>query len=139
MHIVLDTNVLVSALLSPASFPARILALVLAGRVALCVDARILDEYEDVLSRPEFGFDAERVRDLIEFITREALPVQGVPSPVAGPDAEDMPFVEVCLAGPANCVVTGNFKHFPPSIQSVVKVMSPKEFVDMFVRGDPTV
>jgi predicted nucleic acid-binding protein len=59
-----------------------------------------------------------------------------VPSPVSGPDAADMPFVEVCLGGPAECVVTGNFKHFTPAIRKVVNVLSPKEFVAAFTHSE---
>ena len=132
MRIVLDTNVLVSALLAPSSAPARILSLVFARKVTLCVDTRIFLEYEEVLSRPVFPFKQESVAALLNFIRCEAVTVHGVPSPVSGPDADDMPFVEVCLAGPAVCVVTGNFKHFPPAVRKVVKVMSPREFVEVF-------
>lgn len=133
MHIVLDTNVLVSALLSPASAPARVLAWVLAGRIVLCADARILAEYADVLRRPEFHFNRSQVDEVLDFIRREAVPVQGLPSPVSGPDPDDMSFVEVCLAGPAQCVVTGNFKHFPASIRKLVRVVTPADFGAAFL------
>ncbi|MCL2341378.1 MAG: putative toxin-antitoxin system toxin component, PIN family [Proteobacteria bacterium] len=135
MRIVLDTNVLVSALLSPASFPARILAWVLSGDVALCVDARILAEYENVLSRPEFGFNPAHIRDLLDFIHREAIPTPALASPALSPDPADMVFIEVCLGGAARRIVTGTLKHFPSAVQEVVTVMSPKEFVTTFLKN----
>jgi predicted nucleic acid-binding protein len=55
LKIVVDTNVLVSALLRPGSLPGRVLDLVLARRVGLALDHRIFTEYDAVLSRPEFG------------------------------------------------------------------------------------
>ena len=57
MRIVLDTNVLVSALLSPHGAPAAVLQLVVTGRVVLCFDARVLSEYREVLRREKFDFD----------------------------------------------------------------------------------
>ena len=134
MYIVLDTNVLVSALLSPASAPARVLAWALAGDIVLCTDARILAEYADVLHRPEFHFSRTRVSEVLDFICRESVPVQGVASPVSGPDPDDMAFVEVCLAGPAECVVTGNLKHYPEKIRKLIRVMTPADFVTAFLK-----
>ncbi|MCH7571195.1 MAG: putative toxin-antitoxin system toxin component, PIN family, partial [Deltaproteobacteria bacterium] len=52
MRVVLDTNVLVSALLRPAGPPARILDLILGRQVTLALDNRIFDEYRNVLALP---------------------------------------------------------------------------------------
>ena len=134
MYLVLDTNVLVSALLSPASPPARVLAWVLSGEITLCTDARILGEYADVLRRPEFPFDRVRIDEVLGFIRRASLPVQGVASPISGPDPDDMAFVEVCLAGPAEVIVTGNLKHYPPAMCRRIRVMNPSDFVSSFLR-----
>ena len=55
IRIVVDTNILVSALLQPRGFPAEILIEALAGeRVQLCVSADIYAEYEEVIRRPRF-------------------------------------------------------------------------------------
>lgn len=135
MYLVLDTNVLVSALLSPSSAPARILAWVMSGEIILCADARILTEYTEVLKRPEFRFNPARVGEVLDYVGRESVPVQGVACPVTGPDPDDMAFVEVGLAGPAECVVTGNLKHYPPPIREHVRVLTPAEFVTFFLRS----
>jgi putative PIN family toxin of toxin-antitoxin system len=58
MRIVLDTNVIVSALLAKESNPSAILQLVLEGVITLCIDDRILAEYGRVLRRPKFPFSA---------------------------------------------------------------------------------
>ena len=55
MRVVLDTNVLVSGLLTPSGPCGQIVELVLDGVLDLCVDGRILDEYEDVLRRPKLA------------------------------------------------------------------------------------
>ena len=51
MKIVLDTNVLVSGILSPNGPPAAVLRALLTERVTLCFDERIVSEYRDVLTR----------------------------------------------------------------------------------------
>lgn len=56
MRIVLDTNVLLSGLLSPSGPPGNIARLITTGAVRVCYDARILVEYRQVLLRPTFPF-----------------------------------------------------------------------------------
>ena len=67
MRIVLDTNVLVAGLLSPHGNPAAILNLLLSDAVTLCLDGRILDEYRSVLQRAKFGFEIERVDEILSY------------------------------------------------------------------------
>lgn len=80
MRIVLDTNIIVSALMTPNGDPARILDLVIAGRATLLLDERILDEYREVLRRKKFGFDFELVDDLIALLDRFGEYVSSEPS-----------------------------------------------------------
>ena len=134
MKIVLDTNVLVAGLLSPFGTPAQALQLILAGKVDLCVDARILTEYRDVLARPKFGFDADAVADLMEFIEQIAETVAPTPWGLELPDPADAMFLEVAHAGQADYLVTGNLKHFPARKRRQVKVVTPAQFID-----EPTV
>jgi len=111
LQIVLDTNVLVSGLLSPHGAPARILNLVINGNVNLVLDARIFDEYSDVLRRKKFSFPEDSVNEIISFIRREGRFVSPVPVTCTIPDPGDLPFIEVSLH--ANIpVVTGNIRHF---------------------------
>ncbi len=128
MRIVLDTNVLVSALLAPESIPSRVLALMLAGEIKLLVDERILAEYRDVLARPRFKFESAMVEALLQQIERDADHVAAAPFTSAVPDREDLPFVEVALSGQADAIVTGNLRHFPASLG--VTVLSPRALVE---------
>jgi uncharacterized protein len=68
MLLVLDTHVLVSALLSPFSPPARVLGLVLTGEARLAYDDRVPAEYREAPARPKFGFAPEDVADLLAFL-----------------------------------------------------------------------
>ena len=68
MRVALDTNVLVSGLLSPHGNCGEIVRMVSAGKVIPCHDARILSEYKEVLRRPKFPFRKEEIASLIDFI-----------------------------------------------------------------------
>ena len=71
MKVVVDTNVIVSALLNTHGIPAQILALILGGKLRILYDNRILFEYYDVISREDFCFDTGVVDDLISYFRNE--------------------------------------------------------------------
>jgi len=131
MKIVLDTNVLVSALLSAFGPSARVLDLLLAGEVRLVYDDRILAEYRQVLARPKFRFDPQAVKDLLAYLTAEGEFVVARPFDFAQgdvPDPADLPFLEVAAHAGA-MLVTGNRRHFPEADCGSVQVLSPAEFL----------
>lgn len=130
MRVVVDTNVLVSGLLSPFGPPGVIVSLTAAGRLSLCYDARILAEYAEVLHRPSFPFDAEAVTALTTQIEAGGVLASPVPLMKRLPDAADEPFLEVAMAASARYLVTGNAAHFPPECRSGVRVVSPRQFID---------
>lgn len=129
-RIVLDTNVLVSALLSPLGAPAQVWSLVEQGVVQVCVDQRILLEYHDVLSRPEFKIPTHEVNTILAFIEDEAEVVMPKPLPLLTSDRDDQKFVEVALAAHASYLVTGNLKHFSGLHKYSLHVVSPRGFLE---------
>jgi len=135
MKIALDTNVIVSGLLSPFSTPARIVMMAASGGLELCYDGRILSEYREVLSRPKFGFEKEDVDDLLEQI--EFCGYAAVPRPLIHklPDSDDEPFLEAALGGSASCLVTGNLKHYPVKAREGMPVVNPSDFITKFHPG----
>lgn len=131
--VVLDTNILVSALLSPFGQPARVLDLVLTGEVRLAFDDRLMAEYREVLARPKFGFRQEDVQALIDYLLAEGEPVVALPLFVTLPDSDDLPFLEV--AAQANAVlVTGNKAHYQGA-PTIAVVLTPREFLDLWGRS----
>jgi uncharacterized protein len=112
MRIVLDTNVLVSGLLSPHGPPGRILDSIVSGAVGLLVDDRILREYAEVLTRPRFGFDRATALELVDFLAEASEHVDSSQVSVSLADQDDAPFLEVAIAGGADALVTGNIRHF---------------------------
>ena len=133
--IVLDTNVLVSGLLQPRGRPARIVGLALARRVRLAVDARILAEYRDVIRRPELRIDPILSSAVLRRIETTSLRVAPRPLERRLPDPDDEPFLEVALAANVEHLVTGNVRHFPPSLRGGMSVLSPAEWLNRFREG----
>jgi putative PIN family toxin of toxin-antitoxin system len=125
MKVVVDTNVLISALLSPAGPPAQILNLVLNGRLTVLYDNRMLSEYREVMRRPKFRFEADAVEALLEFIGAEGEYVVAEPQPAPIKDEDDRAFYEVALSGGARRLVTGNASHYPRD----KRIVSPAEFL----------
>jgi uncharacterized protein len=129
MTVVLDTNVLVSALINPTGVPATILSLLLNGRLTVLYDNRILGEYKEVLSRPKFHFKKNLILQLLDYVRHEGEFVAAEPLRVPSVSEDDKMFYEVARAGKAQFLVTGNKKHFPN--EDIVR--TPKEFVDLYL------
>jgi putative PIN family toxin of toxin-antitoxin system len=128
MIVVLDTNVLVSALLRPFGPPARVLDLDLAGEVRLAYDDRLLAEYRQVLARPRFGLVVHDVTHLLDYLAADGLPVVARPLAISLPDPDDLPFLEVAVEAGA-VLVTGNRRHFPAEVCGDVRVLTPADFL----------
>ncbi len=133
MNIVLDTNVLVSGILTSFGPPAAILRAVLTERVVVCFDERILSEYRDVLARGKFAFDRQLVEELLAFLEAAGLPILAPPLDLTLPDPADQMFIEVAVFGNADFLVTGNLKHFPKTARQGIAVVSPREFVEVLL------
>ena len=71
-RVVLDTNVIVSALLVPAGTQAAVLLLALQGQVALYITSPVLDEYEEVLRRPRLKLQPQQIEEALAAIRKVA-------------------------------------------------------------------
>jgi putative PIN family toxin of toxin-antitoxin system len=135
MRVVIDSNVVVSAMLSPHAPPAQVVRLALQGDLGLIHDDRILAEYREVLSRPTFDFDAEDVRAMLEGIEWIGETVFASPLSVELPDADDLPFLEAAAAARADALVTGNTRHYHPvKGRHDVRVLTPRELLDLLPK-----
>lgn len=125
MRIVIDTNVLVSALLKVGSVPDRALEAVWSrapsnalGSMAVLYDLRMAAEYRTVLERPKFAaISRDRIEELLRRVIERGTAIDAVPR-WDGPmtDDDDRVFVEVALAGRADALVTGNGRHYPTNL-----------------------
>ena len=130
MRIVLDTNVLVSAILSPFGAPAGIFNAILSGQLILLYDDRIIAEYREVLNRPKFDFEKNLISDILDFIEVKGERILAIPINVKLPDPFDLPFVEVAITGKASFLITGNKKHFPVKLPNI-QILTPSAFLDI--------
>ena len=129
MKVVIDTNVLVSALLKPKSKPAKILRLVIQGNIEIIVNDHILAEYYEVPHRPKFRLNPKEVDIIMDFFHSFGIKPPALPQIIDLPDPSDAPFVEAAIAGRADAIVTGNQKHFPDEQCKGILVASPSEFL----------
>jgi putative PIN family toxin of toxin-antitoxin system len=138
MKIVLDTNVLVSGLLTPFGPSGKIVRMVSAGELILYIDARILSEYQEVLHRPKFKFNKDHISILLDFIKLYGQFVSSLPLKNRLPDPDDEPFLEVAIAGKVRSLITGNIVHYPPSSRGGIKIFSPSEFLEFLRKQNST-
>ncbi len=134
IRIVLDTNVLVSGLLSDRAAPGQIVDLITAGEIELSCDTRILAEYREVLARPDLNINQSKAEDVLQHIELTALHVRPKAWPEELPDPDDEPFLAVAEAAGADCLVTGNLRHFPAKARRSVRVLSPRQFLDVLAE-----
>lgn len=126
MNVVVDTNVFVSALINPDGVPAKVLNLMLNGKITILYDNRILAEYSHVLRRKKFLFKDEWIEPFLDYIKNEDRYVAAEPITDKFTDEDDKKFYEVALTGNAECIITGNKAHFPQT----KFIVNPKEFLE---------
>ena len=130
-YAVIDTNVIVSALLKWNSVPGVVLQAVFNGFVVPVYNDEILNEYRNVLNRPKFGFSSELISETISQI--ESLGVMGNALETvaeAMPDPKDIVFYSIALSHGKTAethLVTGNVKHFPAN----PIVVTPRQMLDI--------
>jgi uncharacterized protein len=130
MRIVMDTNVLVAGMLTPFGVCGEIVRMLTSRNITLCVDSRILFEYEDVLRRPHFQIEHSMIDIVLEYIEHASEAHSTTPLRTSLPDPDDNQFLEVALSANVDCLVTGNLKPFPFRLRCGVAVVSPREFLD---------
>ena len=134
-YAVIDTNVLVSAMLKFQSVPGQIANEALLGDLTPLLCDEIVAEYREVLARPKFKFNQRAVETLIDGIIDRGIFIDAVQVEEVIPDPKDVVFYEVVMEGRKEhddaYLVTGNIKHFP--IKSFV--VTPKEMLDIMHKG----
>ncbi len=132
---VIDTNVVVSALLNRDSIPGTVLVEALTGRIIPILHDDFLSEYSEVLRRPKFKFDRQDVE-----ITLAGLIKRGIFTGMAAltdvvPDPDDAVFYQVIMEARKTeeaYLITGNLKHFPVR----TFVVTPKEMLEIMDEGE---
>ncbi len=130
IRVVLDTNILVSALLQPQGLPARTFLITLAGTTAqLCVSGDIYAEYEEVIRRPKLKRSEAVIESALRAIRQNGFWVKPSEKVHACSDPDDDIFLECAQAARAHYIVTGNLKDFPAKWADA-QIVSARQFLD---------
>ena len=129
IRVVLDTNVLVSALIKDAGAEARLLDLVSNQHLALFVSEAPLAEYEGVLTRPKLRLNPQRVQQTLTQLRDIATVVAPKQLLSLSPDEPDNRFLEVAAEAAADFLVTGNKRHFPKTV-GATEIVNARELFE---------
>lgn len=127
MRLVIDTNIIVSALLSPDGSAFQILSDALDGKYEVLISTEIYEEYDEVLHRSKFNFDEDIIDYLLSWFRRNAIWIEVTRSDIVMPDEKDRIFFDVAKCCKAR-LLTGNNKHYPVDelVTSLWELESPK-------------
>lgn len=135
-YAVIDTNVLVSALLSGHDDAAtvRVIERMIGGDVIPVYSNTTMSEYREVLHRKKFRFTPELVDYLLSAIEKLGVLVEPSPLGVILPDMKDLPFYEVVIEKREDdaYLVTGNLKHFPAE----PFIVTAREFLEILEQKE---
>lgn len=130
-YAVIDTNVLVSALLNINSNPGIVLCSVFNGQTTPLINTDILAEYREVLARKKFHFPKETVDIILKRLENSSLKTEEIPAEFPEvSDPKDRCFFAVTMAARQTeeaLLITGNIRHFPQQ----PFVVTPAQFVEM--------
>ena len=132
MRAVLDPNVLISAVISPAGAPREILTAWTLGRFDLVVSPTLLGELRDVLARPRFRrwLSAATATDYVDGLNDAALIIDDPPAqPGLSPDPDDDYLIALARAGDADYLVSGD-RHLTDLVDPIPPVLTPRQFRD---------
>lgn len=131
-NVIIDTNVIVSAILSKdkKSPTVKVLELLFNNKINLFYSQEVLEEYIDVLNREKFGFEKELINYVIQAIEKYGKKISPDRIEIDLINIKDKPFYELVMDKRIDDgkLVTGNFKHFP----SQINIMTPRQFIEMY-------
>ena len=128
--VIIDTNVLVSALLSSRDDSATVimLRLLLDRHIIPVITDGIFSEYGEVLRRKKFRFPEESVSVLLDEIRKKSKMINPAISDADLPDEKDRPSLDALLAEDDTVLITGNLKHFPRH----ERIMTARDFIALY-------
>lgn len=130
LRLVIDTNVLISAAIKPAGLQRTVLLLAITKPARFYVSRPILEEYRDVLLRPELKIRKGLRQQLLQLIKDHSYLVVPSRRLEVTSDPDDNIFLECADAARADYLVTGNQKHFP-RFWKKTKIITHREFIGL--------
>ena len=139
IYAVIDTNVIVSALLSRLknTSTVQLMQCLILGDITPIYNDEILAEYYSVLTRPKFNLPASLIDETMEVIKKFGINSSRQEAKEQLPDPKDIVFYEVALANEDSFLVTGNTKHFPkkPFVVTPAEMLQIIQEMKSFNRG----
>ena len=129
-QVVIDTNVIVSSVLSSKGSPFQIMRLVSNRVIRLFYSSAILNEYKRVLAYPKLKIRVQIQTDTIEKLERLGTQIEPIASSIPLPDETDRIFYDTAKAI-GGILITGNMKHYPAK----PFIMTPAEFIESLAKG----
>ncbi|MGH9454261.1 MAG: putative toxin-antitoxin system toxin component, PIN family [Terriglobia bacterium] len=136
LRLVLDTNVVVPALLKPGGLERTSLIFALTPPARWYLSPDILAEYQNVLLRPRLRLAPSRIDEFIELAQSRALLVNPSVRIEMTPDPDDNIFLECADDARADYLVTGNKRHFP-RFWKATKIINVREFIEVIAPHLP--
>ncbi|HMD86241.1 MAG TPA: putative toxin-antitoxin system toxin component, PIN family [Terriglobia bacterium] len=130
LRLVIDTNVLISAAIKPAGLQRAVLLLAMTKPARWYVSRAILEEYAEVLARPELQIRRGLQQQLLQLIKNHSYTVAPARHLEVTLDPDDNIFLECADVAQADYLVTGNQKHFP-KFWKKTKIITPREFISL--------
>ena len=132
LRLVIDTNVVISAAIKPAGLQRTVLLLAITKPARLYISRPILEEYSEVLARPELQIRKGLRRQLLQLIKNHSYTVAPTRRLEVTSDPDDNMFLECADVARADYLVTGNQKHFP-RFWKKTKIITLREFISLTV------
>jgi uncharacterized protein len=128
LRVVLDTNIVISAVLTRDGLESHILRLALNGKLRSYASQPILREYAEVLARAKFRLSKSTRRQIVEGIESAFVILAPKPHFLVCSDPDDNMFLECSEAAHADYLITGNLRHFPAAWKST-RIVSSRQFL----------
>lgn len=132
-YAVIDTNVVVSSMLSHNSNPGLIIDYITSGDIIPLLNQEIINEYINVLTRNKFNFDDITIQETIDVIKKNAIFLKREHTIEDFIDKDDIVFFEIVMSVRSTMdayLVTGNMKHYP--VRSYI--VTPKEMIEIIEK-----
>ena len=128
--VVIDTNVIVSSIITPLGNSAMIMKMFFSGAVQGVFSPPIIDEYIKVLSYKRLGIAEETKNDIIDVILELGSIIEPSVSSFLIPDESDRIFYDTAKES-GGTLITGNSKHYPDE----PFIMTPSDFVALYANS----
>lgn len=128
--VVLDTNIVISSVISSNGNPFVIMGLVSDGEIQAYYSNEILDEYKRVLAYERLKINLEKQVEIIEKIKEQGILIKpDDKSEIPFTDESDRIFYDTAKAANAY-LITGNIRHYPEEWH----ILTPARFVEIFEK-----